>query len=111
MNKNILYILLLLIAFQSTVAVADLHQAHQSGVEHIQFSDDTDSDNHHSNQQQDSTIKYDCHHCCHCHGVHCYYLEDFSPNKFARQRIHVSLEAIVLMRSRNTLPDLRPPIV
>jgi hypothetical protein len=65
----LIIILVLAVSFQSVSAVYDLHQTHQSGVEHLEFEHDHDQlelkiDN------QDSQKSYDCHHCCHCHGSH-----------------------------------------
>ena len=71
------YLLITLIALQSVVAVADAHQLHQTGDQHLDF-DHVDvhgsshPDEHLIAEVQSSSApnaQYDCHHCCHCHGV------------------------------------------
>ena len=70
-------LLALLIALQSVAAMADVHQLHQSGTEHLEFdhshqstATDTHNDNLLAKQTPDQRGQsvYDCHHCCHCHG-------------------------------------------
>lgn len=65
----------LMIAMQSVAAIADAHQFHQSGTQHLEFdhshqSTDTDNDSQLTTQAPDKPGQpvYDCHHCCHCHG-------------------------------------------
>ena len=75
MTRHILSSLLaILIALQSIVAVADVHQLHQSDNKHINI----DIDHHVLDMQTesqgdtlntDSADVADCQHCCHCHGV------------------------------------------
>lgn len=69
-------LLALLIALQSVAAMADVHQLHQSGTEHLEFdhshqstATDTHNDNLLAKQTPDQPGQsvYDCHHCCHCH--------------------------------------------
>lgn len=67
--------MVLMIALQSVAAIADAHQLHQSGTQHLTFdhshlSSDIDNGNQlvkHSPDQPGQPL-YDCHHCCHCHG-------------------------------------------
>ncbi|EDY86754.1 conserved hypothetical protein [gamma proteobacterium HTCC5015] len=70
-------LLALLIALQSVAAMADVHQLHQSGTEHLEFdhshqstATDTHNDNLLAKQTPDQPGQsvYDCHHCCHCDG-------------------------------------------
>ena len=70
-------LLALLIALQSVAAMADVHQLHQFGTEHLEFdhshqssATDTQNDNLLAKQTPDQSGQsvYDCHHCCHCHG-------------------------------------------
>ena len=70
-------LLALLIALQSVAAMADVHQLHQSGTEHLEFdhshqstATDTHNDNLLAKQTPDQPGQsvYDSHHCCHCHG-------------------------------------------
>ncbi|GAA6169630.1 hypothetical protein [Sessilibacter corallicola] len=73
MTKRFLtYFILALVVFQSAVGIADAHQSHQSGTEHLTFDD-------HQHAHEDVEVDHklvdgaegqerDCHHCCHCHG-------------------------------------------
>lgn len=68
-------VMALVIALQSVAVVADVHQFHQSGTQHLEFKHlqqptDTDNDSQLSTQAPDKPGQpvYDCHHCCHCHG-------------------------------------------
>lgn len=73
MSKRFLtYFILALVVFQSAAGIADTHQSHQSGTEHLTFDD-------HQHKHEDFEIDHslideaegqerDCHHCCHCHG-------------------------------------------
>ncbi len=70
MVKNLLTLLLVsAISFQSIAAVSDMHESHQTGVEHLDFEHDHDQLEL-KIDKQDSQKSYDCHHCCHCHGSH-----------------------------------------
>jgi len=68
-------VMALMIALQSVAAIADAHQLHQSGTQHLTFdhshqSSDIDNGNQLVKQSpvQPGQPLYDCHHCCHCHG-------------------------------------------
>lgn len=68
-------LLAVLIALQSMTAVADVHQFHQSGTQHLEFNHshqptDIQDNNKLAKQAPDKPAQspYDCHHCCHCHG-------------------------------------------
>lgn len=70
------YLLTALIALQSVVTVADVHQYHQSGTEHLSFDHehtiaDLGSAKGTKMKPVDGASKnpFDCHHCCHCHGM------------------------------------------
>jgi hypothetical protein len=67
-HKPLIILLLLAVSFQSISAVADVHQSHQSGVEHLEFEHDHDSEP--EIKTDDESRSFDCHHCCHCHGGH-----------------------------------------
>jgi len=113
MKINFLHIILVLVALQSTVAVADLHEAHQSGQEHLQFNHidqniDVDSQ---IGSNDVTNISYDCHHCCHCHGVACYYLDNQIDNQFSIADVSIQFTQFTLFNTRSITPDLRPPIV
>jgi len=121
MKINLLHILLVLIALQSTMAVADLHQSHQAGQEHLEFDHidivDHDYDNEYFEKSPDispitdSATSYDCHHCCHCHGVACHYLDNQQKNQFTYLDDTTHLTSNFQYNSRSTSPALRPPIV
>lgn len=88
--------LLLILTFvvQPASTLADVHQFHQSGAEHLGFEnhrqtgdhlipnavdtntvDPTTTDTTTTDTTTDTTkssgTQFDCHHCCHCHGVAC----------------------------------------
>ena len=120
--------LMLIISLQSVMAVADVHQMHQSGLRHLNFQ-------HHHHNSHDSAYKslstvsksnsnvdiidvdsktqlrFDCHHCCHCHGVHHHWmvtsLDIMAPINSVESAtpFHIELP--------NSPPEslLRPPIV
>lgn len=82
MTKTLLtQILLTMMLLQSISTLADIHQSHQLGTEHLAF----EEHNHDQNDGADSNNvisgkiisdknvpvdQYDCHHCCHCHSIH-----------------------------------------
>jgi hypothetical protein len=76
MNKLLPYLLLMLIASQSVLAAADIHQNHQSGEEHIEFQHDHDHDTLDVSHDEN---KADCDHCCHCHAS---FLKHFTSYSF-----------------------------
>ncbi|MBL4659364.1 MAG: hypothetical protein JKY19_03340 [Alcanivoracaceae bacterium] len=118
MKINLLHILIVLVALQSTIAVADLHQSHQTGKEHLEFDHiDIDNNNEYSEKIPDITSSidnftpYDCHHCCHCHGVACHYLDNQQKKQFTHIDASPHLRKNFYFCSRSTSPSLRPPIV
>jgi hypothetical protein len=68
--RHLVFIVISMFVFQTSISMADTHQFHQSGIEHLGF-------NHSQidHQLADDRVfdfgnaKIDCHHCCHCHGV------------------------------------------
>ena len=118
MKINLLHLFLVLIALQSTLAVADLHQSHQSGKDHLSFDHNEHStdvlDTHLkslSGDLVDSDLSYDCHHCCHCHAVACYYLDSLQNDYISFFGSSNLNENLAQFTSRSTSPNLRPPIV
>lgn len=117
-KRTLTYLLLMLVVLQSGMALCDEHQLHQSGSVHVTF----DESHQHLDELESaaplfealnldplSSEKWDCQHCCHCHG-------HFSS------AILVSAEIILLPKnsspiptySENSFPDtyeafLRPP--
>lgn len=111
------YLLATLIALQSVVVMADVHQVHQSGVEHLTLEHE-----HRQNvqfqltgvdrQTQDpgSIEQLDCHHCCHCHGSsHLFFNGDQQSSDHVLLRDDV-LEYHMDYRSHIAFPDNPPPI-
>ncbi len=84
MVKRLLqYCLIAVIALQAVGSVADAHESHQSGTEHVSFEHEHDEHGHAVFPDQESPDQdidhtqpqeLDCHHCCHCHGVHHHWL-------------------------------------
>ncbi len=120
MLKRVLtYLVLALVVVQSAVVEGDIHQLHQSGMEHHVFDGAHLLDNghisetphnHSLNSELPNTEKWDCHHCCHCHGHFC-------------AAAIASTDRVDLAKFRSTLPEytestfpqtyetfLRPPI-
>lgn len=106
------YLLLLLMTFQSAAGLADIHTAHQSGLEHLTFEDHQHlEDEHHGDSVvQSENGERDCHHCCHCHG-------------HSTPAIVITIDRIFMAKSSSLIPDyvdkatpdtfatfLRPPI-
>jgi len=101
----------LLLILQSVGAVADAHASHQSGSEHLTFEHD-----HHdqplniSNPSDKSNIDFDCHHCCHCHGIHHHWIAtsiNLPQPKLSKQRYLIHRYFLPLPPYESLL---RPPI-
>lgn len=75
MRPLIHLLLILTFVVQPASTLADVHQFHQSGVEHLGFEGDRHADDHLTPGVADTDKNFgtqlDCHHCCHCHGVAC----------------------------------------
>jgi hypothetical protein len=116
MRKWTSLILTILIAFQSVVAMADAHQSHQSGSDHVEFEHNHSAELEVSvNDAEEELVaelvgQFDCHHCCHCHGM--------SPVFLAAQSFGLALPWLnrtgsgyfVEYPSVSIPPGLRPPI-
>ncbi len=104
LKRLLTYCLLGMIILQSVLAMADVHQLHQLGTEHVVFDDaHLHDDGHADYSQQNPNLspelsqlptaeKWDCHHCCHCHGHLC-------------PAILLSIERVQLAKSAAPLPD------
>jgi hypothetical protein len=109
-------ILTVVVVFQSVVAMADAHQSHQSGSDHVEFEHEhrAGSDRPVNNLEETtsavSPVQFDCHHCCHCHGMSSVFLAAHSfglPLSWSNQTVkYRSVEYLSLSPS----PGLRPPI-
>lgn len=119
MNRHaITYLLIALIAVQSVVTVADAHQLHQSGTEHLTYDHEHDQPTYNSQGEQEietsatlgSTCP-DCHHCCHCHGMAHFFLGSGSDSM-----LEIDLDSILSgyqfhYSSYQSPPDNPPPII
>ncbi len=99
LTRALTYIVLILVVLQSATAMADAHQLHQSGTEHLVFDeshhhlDESGPENQHNFEADASTSQqWDCHHCCHCHSHFC-------------PAILLSAESILLNRLSSPVPD------
>ena len=117
MKLQLLHILAFLIACQSSIAVADLHQLHQSGTEHISFDHSMIEDDQKDaviadipEAETTTAVQYDCHHCCHCHGVACHFINTQNQNFKFQQPINGISQDQYRYNNRVISPDLRPPI-
>lgn len=108
-RKWLSYILVMLIALQSVVAVADAHQAHQSAMEHLEFEHEHDV-NADIEAPVSDLAQDDCHHCCHCHGVEHLYIVG-SGADFSGKSLHRLIAHGPRYYSKYSSPDIRPPIV
>ncbi|MFL0799429.1 MAG: hypothetical protein K6L76_02270 [Agarilytica sp.] len=115
MSKRFLtYFILALVVFQSAVGIADAHQSHQSGTEHLSFDDHEHS---HEGFEADHTLidgvddqERDCHHCCHCHG-HSGPAILIKPTSLALQKSSTCLSFYLENTPSEIInPLLRPPI-
>ena len=116
MKINLLRLLMVLIAMQSTIAVADLHQFHQLNTEDAELSYQQASDVSNSEQGNDNTkiksnTSYDCQHCCHCHGFVQFYIDNFENTVLRVIEPKIINQNPSRFYSHVISPDLRPPIV
>ena len=124
-QKVLTYLLVTMIAMQSFVAIADVHQPHQSGEQHLEFEHaHGDLTKQVSEPDELGVLKnvtlesfeltsldeYDCHHCCHCHGVN-YLKAAGNGNDVFPYKQHLFLTMPVDYLSYTPSPDIRPPIV
>lgn len=107
--------MIFLIALQSVVAMADIHQsqnehfsfeAHNTSHNPAYFFNDTSEDN-----IQKNLMAFDCDHCCHCHGGACVFV---SKNKFESTLLFQlgknTANYSLLYTSFKASPDNPPPI-
>jgi hypothetical protein len=110
--------LVALIAMQSVVAIADAHQSHQKGTEHLEFEHEHEHDSVHAidhasviENSAPSPNQYDCHHCCHCHGMS-FFAVPASANGLDVGSFDDHLVMLPLFYHFHLVsPDIRPPIV
>lgn len=113
MSKRFLtYFILVLVVFQSAAGIADAHQSHQSGTEHLTFDDhqhvheDAEVDHNLAEGYEDQ--ERDCHHCCHGHFSPAVLVK---PSGFAlRKSSRSNSDYSENFPSKVINPLLRPPI-
>lgn len=116
-RRSITFLMIALVAMQSVVAVADAHRLHQSGSEHLTFEHmhergegKSRDDGGVSSVEQAGLGDFDCHHCCHCHGMANFFTGN-SHDSFVA--IPIGNEAIDYQASYvsyRASPDNPPPI-
>jgi len=106
-----------LIALQSVVSIADAHQFHQSGTEHISYETVHSHDDDQAlvraetvTPEAASASQIDCQHCCHCHGTGQVILAMNQVNSFNNQLSKISSLYRIEYLSFSTTPDNPPPI-
>lgn len=118
LRRALIYCLTTLIAVQSVMAMADAHQLHQSGQDHLSFNHD------HSAKEGDrlsveseqrlfelgSTAGHDCHHCCHCHGMSPAFLAGAVLDVLVAPAATTALSFPISYASIYKTPDNPPPI-
>lgn len=111
-NKYFSWFLICLIALQSLSVAADIHQFHQSGQEHLEFSHEQSAASISEKQdaQNQSAELLDCQHCCHCHGSTHFFPGGMVPGLGIKQSQQIKSEYTFINLSRYSPPDLRPPI-
>ncbi len=112
-NTWISFLIVLSIALQSFVAVANSGENHQVDSQHLQTEHSHDSDTvEHSNESSENSHNIsDCHHCGHCQGSHSpWFVNLNSSNSIAKFLVlnqyfyHVHLD-------KSSIEELiRPPI-
>lgn len=114
----LIYCLMSLIALQSVVAMADVHQLHQSGTEHLAFDHEHNSnhaqltsDETRNSKDQTNSQHLDCQHCCHCHHgkIHLFLEVTGAPYEFFQLSRDLS-EIQFTYISYRASPDNPPPI-
>lgn len=110
LKKTIVFTFSVLMAFQSVFAIADMHQSHQSGLEHLEFTHNHDGE---INQEKNllGESDYDCHHCCHCHGPSFSAIASGPFSLTINIDQHLNTLPFSNYSSKNFSLLLRPPIV
>ncbi|MCG8312675.1 MAG: hypothetical protein MI976_05615 [Pseudomonadales bacterium] len=116
MRQYIAYILVALLAMQSIVALADAHQYHQTGSEHIVFDKHYEISGSEPNLIQTNIVDYtqentmDCQHCCHCHGSTGIFISDSQTSFLYSSLTQIAPEYHSNYRSETASPETPPPI-
>ncbi|GAB2189031.1 hypothetical protein MAH1_06380 [Sessilibacter sp. MAH1] len=122
-------LLALMVALQSFAAIADIHQYHQNGLDHLEFKHD------HKLLAENTTVKNledavgdssvinldkaalkdsklpskDCHHCCHCHTHGHHAILNTSTDSAPQERIAALSKYHFPTTSFDPFPLFRPP--
>ena len=114
LKKGLSYLIVVLIAMQSVVAIADTYQSHHSDSqhenhEHFHNSDLLDEQTYiNTNFDQTNLTQSDCHHCCYGH-VMAHFILETGPVSLL-QFGHSLSEDYDSYHSHLLFPDIRPPI-
>ncbi len=117
-KRSIPWLMIILIALQSVGAMADVHSAHQSGMEHLTFEHEHEHEHAQPHSSPDAhpeaasltdASQYDCHHCCHCHGAHFSFIASYvhSASLYGRSLQHSYHQPLSLTQQVQSL--YRPP--
>jgi hypothetical protein len=114
MKFNLLHILALLIACQSSIAVADIHPNNQDDLKYFQQTHASlisHSESHQQEQDDLSNEIFDCYDSCHCHCFTHHFLVNLGiDSDYNSISISFISQNFTLFNSRNISPDIRPPI-
>lgn len=112
-NTWISLLIVLSIALQSLVAVANSNDNHQVDSQHLQTEHSHDADKFtllDESSNDDHNIK-DCHHCGHCQGSHTPWLVTFSPGNSTIKFVVLNQYFYHAHLDKNFIEELiRPPI-
>ena len=118
LKRCLSYLLVTMVALQSWLTIADTHQIHQTGTEHLTHEQehlhDTEQliDTHDSNVSENSDItQYDCSHCCHCHSTGQVVLSSNQTDSFNNKVSQITSPYHFTYLSYSITPDNPPPII
>lgn len=115
LRRYLSHLLIALIALQSVVSFADVHQIHQSGTEHLAHEYEqsilpTDPVVLDALSDTTDTSQLDCQHCCHCHGTVQVILTMDQVKSFNTQLNRITSLYRCAYLSLSISPDNPPPI-
>jgi len=109
LKKGLSYLIVMLIAMQSVVAIAETVQSHHSDDQHENHQHSIDTNLVDEHLLDIDLANSDCHHCCHSHVMAHFsltttllsvaYFDHQLPDGYDSYRSHL------------LFPDIRPPIV
>ena len=126
MKKIWLSLLIVLsIALQSFVAVADSNKSHQVDAQHLQTEHSHSTDNHTDSHAENSADNHaladttgesehhieDCHHCGHCQGSHSQWLTAKKAQQLTAKFLVSNQYFYLIQQNKSFIEELiRPPI-